>query len=112
MLVYARASGTVTDRENRMKESTIESRLVRGAYKLGWLALKFVSPGNAGVPDRMLIGPDGRVVFAELKTETGKLTALQSAQIARLRKYGQDVRVLYGMKDVNAFLKEIGGDAQ
>jgi len=90
-----------------LKESSIEARLVRGATRKGWLALKFVSPGNAGVPDRMLIGPDGHVIFVELKTESGKLSALQSAQIARLRKYRQDVRVLYGAKAVDDFLKEV-----
>lgn len=92
-----------------MRESGIEARLIKGATKAGWLALKFVSPGNAGVPDRMLISPEGNVIFAELKTESGKLTALQSAQIARLRKYKQDVRVLYGSDDVDVFLTEIRG---
>jgi len=61
----------------------------------------------------MLISPEGHLIFVELKTETGRLTALQSAQIAMLRKYKQDVRVLYGRKDVEAFLTEIrGGDNQ
>lgn len=93
-----------------MKESAIEARLVKGAKQAGWLIRKFVSPGNAGVPDRMLISPDGHLVFVELKTETGRLTALQSAQIAMLRRYKQDVRVLYGRKDVESFLAEIRGE--
>ena len=90
-----------------MKESTIESRLVKGAKDAGWIAFKFISPGNVGVPDRLLISPNGRIIFVELKTDTGKLTPLQKLQIIRLEKYGQDVRVFYGLKDVNAFLAEI-----
>ncbi len=90
-----------------MKESTIEGRLVRSAKQAGWLALKFVSPGNAGVPDRMLISPEGRIIFVELKTETGRLSKMQKAQIERLRRHGQDVRVLYGSGDVDALLREV-----
>lgn len=96
-----------------MKESTIEGRLVRGARGAGWLVYKFVSPGNAGVPDRILIGPNGAVIFAELKTETGRLSAAQKTQIERLRRHGQDVRVLFGPDDVTRFIAELrGGGAQ
>ena len=63
-----------------------------------------MSPGNSGVPDRIVIFPGGRVVFVELKTETGRLSALQVAQIRRLERLGADVRVLYGLDDVKEFL--------
>lgn len=92
-----------------MRESRIENRLTRRLKNAGWLSLKFISPGNAGVPDRLLISPEGRVIFAELKTETGRLSPTQKAQIQRLRKYQQDVRVLYGAEDVDALLNEIEG---
>lgn len=92
-----------------MRESRIENRLTRRLKNAGWLSLKFISPGNAGVPDRLLISPEGRVIFAELKTETGRLSPTQNAQIQRLRKYRQDVRVLYGAEDVDALLNEIEG---
>ena len=47
-----------------MKESEIEARLVRGVKALGGVAYKFVSPGNVGVPDRLVVLPGGRVIFA------------------------------------------------
>lgn len=90
-----------------MRESTIEGLLVQGAARAGWLALKFVSPGNAGVPDRILIGPNRQIIFVELKTETGRLTTMQTYQIARLRGFGHDVRVLYGADAVKRFINEI-----
>lgn len=90
-----------------MKESSVERRLVKGVAALGWRALKFVSPGNAGVPDRIVLGPGGRVIFVELKTETGRLSPMQKRQIEALRALGHDVRVLYGVEDVDAFLKEV-----
>ena len=43
--------------------------------------------------------------FVELKTETGKLTALQEVQIGRLKALGQNVRVLHGIREVEEFLR-------
>ena len=60
-----------------MKESRIESRLVRMVRDRGGLCYKFVSPGNPGVPDRIVITPAGRTVYVELKTEVGRLAAIQ-----------------------------------
>lgn len=41
------------------------------------LYLKFVSPGHAGVPDRMILTPGGHVIFVELKQAGKKLRPLQ-----------------------------------
>lgn len=89
-----------------MKESAIEKKLLEGARRLGYKAYKFISPGNDGVPDRIIMGR-GRAIFVELKTETGKLSPVQKVQIAMLLRLGQDVRVLYGPKDVEKFLTEV-----
>ena len=95
-----------------MKEKDIERILVTEVKKLGGRAYKWTSPGNDGVPDRIVILPGRPPLFAELNTALGRLTTLQKVQISRLRDLGQDVRVLYGMDDVDRFLKEIGGDAE
>lgn len=50
-----------------MRESDIERRLVQGVKKLGGRAYKFVSPGNVGVPDRLVVLPGGVVLFVEVK---------------------------------------------
>ena len=76
---------------------------------MGGKAYKFTSPGNTGVPDREVILPGGRIFFVELKTERGRTSPVQQAQIRALRKLGCEVRVLYGMQDVENFLQEIGG---
>ena len=95
-----------------MLESRIEQSLVRGVRKAGGWALKLVSPGHAGVPDRLVIMPGGRVIFVELKQEHGRLTPLQMETHERLRRYCLTVRTLYGAADVNGFLEELrkGGD--
>ena len=84
-----------------MKESDIEARLVRLVRERGGLCWKFVSPGNAGVPDRIVVTPGGRTIFVELKTRNGRL----SAQALRLR--GADARVLYGLEQVEDFVREV-----
>lgn len=94
-----------------MLEKTIERRLVEGVKKLGGMCLKFVSPGTQGVPDRIILTAGGRVIFAELKSETGRLTKLQKYTIEQMRKRGADVRVVKGMDAVLELLAEIGGDA-
>lgn len=90
-----------------MTEREIEKKLVDGVRKLGGRAYKFVSPGNDGVPDRIVVLPGISPVFVELKTETGRLSSLQNVQIKKLKDLGQDVRVLYGLEDVKRFLEEI-----
>ena len=94
-----------------MKESQIERRLVEGVKRLGGMCLKFVSPGTLGVPDRIIITAKGRVIFVELKTETGRLTKIQRYVIGEMQKRGADARVVKGIDEVKELLDEIeGGD--
>lgn len=90
-----------------MKESYIESYLVRKVKEKNGLCLKFVSPGNPGVPDRIIITPDGMTIYVELKTEVGRLAKIQKWQRSEMEKRGADVRVLYGMDAVKEFLREV-----
>ena len=89
-----------------MKESDIEKHLVQGVKAMGGRAYKFVSPGNTGVPDRLVILPGGRIEFVELKTEAGRLSKLQRHQIGLLESMGCTARTLYGMDDVLAYLRD------
>lgn len=60
-----------------MKEAETERYLKKKIEALGGLCLKFVSPGNDGVPDRIVIFPKGEVCFVELKAPGAKLKPLQ-----------------------------------
>lgn len=90
-----------------MLEKDIEKKLVNGVRQLGGKAFKWVSPGNTGVPDRIVILPKGRIIFVELKTETGTVRPVQKNMISFLRNLGCDVRVLKGIEEVNKFLEGI-----
>ena len=87
-----------------MREKEVEKRLCDGVKDLGGRAYKFISPGNNGVPDRLVVFPGGHSVFVELKTDRGALSPLQKNQIMTLRMLGARVHVLYGMEDVKQFL--------
>ena len=52
-----------------MRESTIEKHLVKVVRESGGLAIKLVSPGWAGAPDRLILMPGGRLTFVERSEE-------------------------------------------
>lgn len=87
------------------REAAVEAKLRDEMTRRGCLCYKFVSPGNNGVPDRMIVTPDGDVFFIELKTERGRLSAEQKAQIRRFRDHGVIVFILYGTEDVDGFVR-------
>ncbi len=77
-----------------MRERTVEKALIREVEKRGGLCLKFVSPGRAGVPDRLCILPGGVVFFAELKAPGKILRPLQEAWRGILQQRGVAVAVI------------------
>lgn len=90
-----------------MLEKNVERHLVDGVKNLGGMCMKFVSPGHPGVPDRVIITATGKIIFAELKSETGCLSKIQHYTIGEMQKRGADVRVVKGLDEVNALLVEI-----
>lgn len=91
-----------------MKEKDIEKILVAEVKKLGGRAYKWVSPGNDGVPDRIVVLPGERPYFVELKSETGRLSALQKVQVGRLKDLKQPVFVAKGIDGLSQFFQDIG----
>ena len=91
-----------------MLEKKKKKILVSEVKKLGGRAYKWVSPGNDGVPDRIVIFPGKPPVFMELKSEKGKLSALQKSQMRRLLELGQAVFVVRGMDGLSEFFQLTG----
>lgn len=46
-----------------MREKEIEKKLTLEVKKRGGLAVKFVSPGFDGMPDRIVLMPEGKMAF-------------------------------------------------
>ncbi|MEQ1975016.1 VRR-NUC domain-containing protein [Xenorhabdus sp. SGI240] len=78
----------------KIREDVIERHLVIEVKKAGGIAYKFVSPGRRGVPDRIVVLPNGRVIFVECKAPGEKPRPDQLREHERLRALGQEVVVL------------------
>ena len=90
-----------------MLERDVEKWLGERVKELGGLYYKFVSPGNDGVPDRIVILPEGRIYFVELKTKNGRLSPIQEYQIRCLKMRGIDVVVIKGIDEARRWLSGI-----
>jgi hypothetical protein len=69
-------------------ESKLEQWAREQAQKRGCKLVKWVSPGNAGVPDRIFIGRMGFIVFLEFKAPKGTVSLLQQWWLGFLTKMG------------------------
>ncbi len=87
-----------------MKESDIESYVRKNVP--GRL-VKWVSPGETGVPDRILLLPRGQTIFVEFKKPGGRLSERQLLWLERLNDLGHDARVIESMGEARGFVDEI-----
>ena len=95
--------------KKELKEKDIEKYLRDEIKKVGGIAYKFVSPGNAGVPDRLVLLPDGLMFFIELKAPGKKTRPIQDRQAGRIRRLGFKVEILDSKNKVDYFIKFVKG---
>lgn len=93
-----------------MREREIEAYLRERVRALGGKAYKFLSPGNDGVPDRLVCLPGGRVVFVELKAPGALPRPLQICQMGILKKLGFHVEVIDTKAQVDKLICALGGE--
>ena len=89
-----------------MREKAIEQRLIKAVRQSGGLALKLVSPGFNGVPDRLLLFRGGRAAFAEVKAPGQKPRPLQVHRMEQLRGLGFRVFVVDDVEQIGDILAE------
>ncbi len=90
-----------------MLEKQIENKLTRSVKKSGGIALKFVSPSFAGMPDRLVLLPDGVFAFVELKAPGKKPRPLQVSRHKMLRTLGFKVYVIDSAEQIGGMLHEL-----
>lgn len=90
-----------------MLEKQIENKLTRLVKKSGGIALKFVSPSFAGMPDRLVLLPDGVFAFVELKAPGKKPRPLQVSRHKMLRTLGFKVYVIDSVEQIGGMLHEL-----
>lgn len=88
-----------------MLEARVEQRLVDRVKAAGGMIIKMV-PVVAGVPDRLVILPGGKVRFVELKSPTGRLRPAQRAWIAKAAKREIHAVVLSSTQQVDDWIDQ------
>lgn len=75
--------------------------------KAGGIAVKFVSPSFDGMPDRLVLLPDGVIAFVELKAPGKAPRPLQLARRRLLRSLGFRVYVIDSTEQIGGMLDEL-----
>ena len=90
-----------------MREKVVEMKLIKAVRQSGGLALKFVSPNLNGVPDRLLLFPEGKLAFCEVKAPGQKPRPLQVHRMEQLRRLGFKVFVVDNVNQIGGIIDEI-----
>lgn len=98
---------TLTFNQFMAKEREIEQKLCKAIKAIGGLCLKFVSPGYAGVPDRLILIANAKIAFVEVKAPGKKPRPIQVATINKIRSLGFKVYVLDDEKEIGGIINDI-----
>jgi len=93
----------MSDPELTVSERMFQDAVMQLAATCGWdchhirpakYGTTWKTDGLAGMPDLILIGKRGQgIMWAELKTDKGKLTEVQEARIVQLISNGEEVHI-------------------
>ncbi|HHY0069333.1 TPA: VRR-NUC domain-containing protein [Clostridioides difficile] len=90
-----------------MREKKIEQQLVKEVKDKGGIALKIVSPGFDGMPDRLILLPNRKLAFVEVKAPGKTLRPLQEKRKRQLEALGFLVFCLDHIEQIGGILREI-----
>lgn len=91
----------------RVRESAIERALVFAVRGMGGVAIKLMSPSSCGLPDRMILLPEGQARFVECKAIDGRLSAIQALTHEQLRFLGFAVDVVNSLEAVDEWASSL-----
>ena len=88
-------------------EKAIENKLRKATKDMGGIALKFISPGMSGVPDRLILFPGKRMAFVEVKAPGMQMRPLQVKRKKQLEALGFSVYCIDHPDQIGGVLDEI-----
>ena len=88
-------------------EAKIEEKLVKAVKKAGGLALKLVSPGYVGVPDRIILIAFGKIGFVEVKAPGEKPRKIQLKRHRELKALGFNTYILDDASQIGGIIDAI-----
>ena len=90
-------------------EKWIEKTLCNEVKSLGGWAVKLPSYLVNGLPDRLILMPQGRAYFAETKSKGASPSRIQQLIINKIKKLGFAVFVIYDRTTLDEAIKMING---
>lgn len=90
-----------------MQEKQLEQMLQKAVRQAGGKALKLVSPGWSGAPDRLIILPDGKHGFIETKTPGNTPRPLQQQRLQWLQNLGHYATWINNPNQIHHTIQEI-----
>ena len=84
-------------------EALLEAFLTDRVRRAGGFTFK-MAPTHKGLPDRLVILPNGHIALVEMKTPTGRLSPAQAALHRRLAALGAHVVVLRSKGEILSWL--------
>jgi hypothetical protein len=88
-------------------EKVIERKLVERVKKAGGLCIKLLTSQYIGLPDRLCLFPNGKIIFVELKSTGQKPRKIQVFVHNKLRGLGFQVEVIDSIEGVENLVTEI-----
>ena len=88
-----------------MLEKQIERKLYDEVKKIDGMCLK--QTGMAGIPDRLVLLPNGKCAFVELKAPGEKPRKLQLMRMKQLKKLGFKCYLVDGVEQIKPMLEVI-----
>lgn len=88
-------------------EKVVERKLVELVKINGGMCIKLLCDQLIGLPDRMCLFPDHKIVFVELKTTGRKPKRIQAYMHNKLRALGFRVEVIDTVESVINFVDDI-----
>lgn len=82
-----------------MREQQIQKKRIDQLEKDGYYVLKLIKTNKNGIPDLVAIPPNVPVIFSEIKTPTGKTSAIQDYRLRELQKFGFKTEIYNGTEE-------------
>lgn len=90
-----------------MRENVIENEFVKAVKKAGGMAYKLTSQTANGLPDRLVLFPNAKTVFVELKAPKKMLRPLQRKRRYQLIRLGFPVLCINELQQIQPCIDAI-----
>ena len=102
MKKYSKIENIINHSE--VSEKEIEKYLIRRTKEIGLICLKYSNPNMIGYPDRMILLPNSKIIWVELKSKGKKPSSIQLVRFSEMKKLGHIVQVVDSKKGIDMLI--------